>query len=175
MRRMNAGVLTLRHAEPADLSAVDRLMQRSYTKLLSADYPPSTMVLAVPRLARAQPALLKSGSYFLAEDGAGRVLAAGGWTRGRRPGSGPVDAGSVRHVATDPSVLRQGVGRALMHRVIQDATQAGMLWLDCLATRTAVPFYEALGFRALFPTEVTLAPGIQFPVLRMIAELPRRR
>jgi hypothetical protein len=38
---------------------------------------------------------------------------------------------------------------------------------DCLATRTAVPFYRALGFAELGPAEVTLAPGIVFPAVRM--------
>jgi hypothetical protein len=54
---------------------------------------------------------------------------------------------------------------------MQDAQGAGMQWLNCLSTRTAVPFYAALGFRPLHEAEVTLAPGIVFPVLRMMADL----
>jgi GNAT superfamily N-acetyltransferase len=76
-------------------------------------------------------------------------------------------------VATDPDAVRQGIGRALMTRVQQDARAAGLSWLDCLSTRTAVPFYAALGFRPLYPTEVPLAPGIAFPVVRMIGDLSR--
>jgi len=164
--------LSLRLASPADLSAVDQLLSRSYPRLLAADYPPSTLVLAVPRIARARPELLASGSYFLAEDPEGRVLAAGGWTRGAPPRmAGIADTGDVRHVATDPDVARRGVGRALMTRVMQDARGAGMQWLNCLSTRTAVPFYAALGFRPLHEAEVALAPGIVFPVLRMMADL----
>ncbi len=34
-------LLTLRPAVPADLSAVDALLARSYPKLLAPDYPPS--------------------------------------------------------------------------------------------------------------------------------------
>lgn len=161
--------LTLRRAHKGDLAAVDRLLQRSYPRLLGADYPPSTLVLAVPRLVRARPELLASGRYFLAEDAAGRLLAAGGWS----PAAGLSDTGHVRHVATDPDVVRKGVGRALMIRVRQDAQEAGLSWLDCMSTRTAVPFYAALGFRPLFPTEVQLAPGIRFPVVRMIADISR--
>jgi GNAT superfamily N-acetyltransferase len=164
--------LSLRRASLADLSAIDRLLSRSYPRLLTADYPPSTMVLAVPRIARARPELLASGTYFLAEDPEGRVLAAGGWTRGApSPMSAIEDTGHVRHVATDPDVVRLGVGRALMIRVMQDARGAGMQWLNCLSTRTAVPFYASLGFRPLHESEVTLAPGIVFPVLRMMADL----
>lgn len=164
--------LSLRNASLADLSAVDALLARSYPRLLAADYPPSTLVMAVPRISRARPELLASGTYFLAEDPEGRVLAVGGWTRGAPARLSTVeDTGHVRHVATDPDVLRRGVGRALMARVMQDARGAGMQWLNCLSTRTAVPFYAALGFRPLHETEVTLAPGIVFPVLRMMADL----
>ncbi|OZA17820.1 MAG: hypothetical protein B7Y02_02190 [Rhodobacterales bacterium 17-64-5] len=165
--------LTLRLAVPADLSAVDRLLARSYRKLLAADYAPSTMVLAVPRLTRARPELLASRHYFLAEAADGTLLAAGGWSRmtGRRTSLN--DTGAVRHVATDPAVARQGVGRALMTRVMEDARDAGVLWFDCLSTRTAVPFYRSLGFRTLYPTDIPLAPGIVFPAVRMIADLSR--
>ncbi len=163
--------LTLRRAGPADLAAVDRLLSRSYPKLLAADYPPSTMVLAVPIIARARPELLASGRYFVAVDAAGRVLAAGGWSPAAPVGGSQRDTGHVRHVATDPDVARRGVGRALMGLVMQDAAAAGLQWLDCLSTRTAVPFYRALGFRVLYPTEVPLGPGIVFPAVRMLAEL----
>jgi GNAT superfamily N-acetyltransferase len=166
--------LSLRRAAPADLAAVDRLLARSYPRLLAADYPPSTLVLAVPRIARARPELLASGTYFLAEDPEGQVLAAGGWTRGAPDGGRGVEqTGHVRHVATDPAVVRRGVGRALMTRVMADARGAGIDWLDCLSTRTAVPFYAAMGFRVVFPVDVPLAPGIVFPAVRMMADLRR--
>jgi GNAT superfamily N-acetyltransferase len=170
---MTSHILTLRRSTADDLAAVDRLLSRSYPQLLAPDYPPSVLVLAVPRIARARPELLASGTYFLAEDGAGKLLAAGGWTPGAPAGGTVRDTGHVRHVATDPDAVRRGVGRALMTRVMQDARDAGMLWLDCLSTRTAVPFYTAMGFRTLFPTEVQLAPGISFPAVRMMADLGR--
>ena len=170
--------LTLRHATPADLSAVDVLLARSYPRLLAADYPPSVMVLAVPMITRARPELLASGRYWLAEDPAGHLLGAGGWSA-RVPASGgegwPDRHGrvlaQVRHVATDPDALRRGVGRAVMARVMAEARAAGFAGMECLATRTAVPFYAAVGFRAVGPVEVNLAPGIDFPVVKMACDL----
>ncbi|MDP3195073.1 GNAT family N-acetyltransferase [Tabrizicola sp.] len=169
-----AQTLTLRRAAPSDLAGIDRLLMRSYPRLLAADYPPSTLVLAVPRFARAQPELLASGRYFVAEDAQGRILAAGGWSR-HSPSGGPVAemTGHVRHVATDPDVVRQGLGRMVMERVMQEAREAGVRWLDCLSTRTAVPFYRSLKFRALNAQELVLGPGIAFPVMRMVADLTR--
>jgi GNAT superfamily N-acetyltransferase len=156
------------------MSAVDRLLSRSYPRLLAADYPPSTLVLAVPLISRARPELLASGTYFLAEDPDGRVLGAGGWTQAAPGGAeGIADVGHVRHVATDPDAVRLGIGRALMTRVIEDARGSGMAWLDCLSTRTAVPFYAALGFKVVLPVDVPLGPGIVFPAIRMMADLRR--
>jgi N-acetylglutamate synthase-like GNAT family acetyltransferase len=186
--------LTLRRARLSDLAAVDRLLQRSYPRLLAADYPPLTRVLALPIIARARPELLASGRYFVVEAEDGRILGAGGWSLGKpqpRPAAGvvmpsravaerdeaepgwaaQVGMGHVRHVATDPDWLRGGVGRAIMGEVIVEALRAGVHWLDCLSTRTAVPFYAALGFRALHEVEVPLAPGIQFPAVRMMRQI----
>jgi N-acetylglutamate synthase-like GNAT family acetyltransferase len=164
--------ILLRRATLADLAAVDGLLGRSYPKLLAADYPPSVMVLAVPRIARARPELLTSGTYFVAEDAEGRIIAAGGWTRAA-PLRGTVsNVGNVRHVATDPGVTGRGIGRALLGKVMEDAGKNGMGALECLSTRTAVPFYSSLGFRTIGPVEVPLAPGIVFPAIRMRTELP---
>lgn len=167
-------IITIRRATSADLAAVDRLLARSYPRLLAADYPPSVMVLAVPIIARARPELLASGRYFLAVDAAGVVVGAGGWSLARPggPGDAAVDTGHLRHVATDPAVTRQGVGRKLMRETVADAARAGVQRLECLSTRTAVPFYAALGFRIVGPVEVPLQPGIVFPAVRMTAELP---
>lgn len=142
-------MLTVRPATLADIGAVDSLLRRSYGPLLRADYPPSTLVLALPAMARAQPRLLASGRYFLAETG-GEIVGAGGWSP-EAPGGGRVTPGlgHVRHLATDARAVRRGVGRALIDRVFEQARAERVARLSCLSTLTAVPFYEALGFAAL--------------------------
>ena len=164
--------LTLRRARPADLDQVDRLLAASYPRLLKRDYAPSVMVLALPLISKARPELLASGRYFLAESDEGRVVGAGGWS----PAS-PLDGRSVdqtahvRHVATHPNHLRTGIGAAIMGEVIVDCLRHGVRWLDCLLTRTAVPFYERLGFRVLHDIDVNLRPGIVFPAVRMMRQI----
>jgi len=171
MPRMDHTV-TLRRARPSDLGAVERLLKRSYPRLLKADYPPSVMVTALPLIVRARPELLASGRYFLAEAEDGTLLGAGGWSAVPPQGEGAVpEVGHVRHVAVDPDMVRQGVGRAVMGEVISDALRHGVKWLDCLSTRTAVPFYQALGFRVLHESEVGLRPGIVFPAVRMMRQI----
>ncbi|MAC76606.1 MAG: GNAT family N-acetyltransferase [Rhodobacteraceae bacterium] len=153
----------LRPSTARDLAAVDALLSRSYPKLLKSDYPPSVLVTALPLISRANPALLSCGTYYLAETLEGAVLGAGGWTRDRRQDG----LGHIRHVVTDDRALRRGVGRAILTLVFDEARSAGCRHLECWSTRTAEPFYAAMGFAARGPMEVPLAPGISFPAIRM--------
>lgn len=164
-------MLTVRRATLDDIGAVDLLLRRSYGPLLRADYPPSTLVLALPAVARAQPRLLASGRYFLAEE-AGEVQGAGGWSP-EPPGAGRSlrGLGHVRHVATDARAARRGIGRAVMERVMEDARDAGMRRLSSLSTLSAVPFYEALGFRAVRRLDLSFGPGVAFPAVEMERDL----
>lgn len=156
--------ISIRPATSRDLAAVDALLSRSYPKLLKADYPPSVLVTALPLISRAQPGLLKSGTYYVAQDETGAIIGAGGWTPDRQRRR----LGHVRHLITDDRQLRRGVGRALIQHSLKAAAGAGLQQLECWSTYTAVPFYEAMGFRPIGPIDVPLGPGISFPSVRMI-------
>lgn len=159
--------LTLRATTLADLAAVDALLSRSYASLLQVDYPPSVLVTAVPLISRAQPGLLRCGSYFVAVM-AGQVVAAGGWTPGKQPHKGASSTtGHIRHVVTDKAHVRRGIGRHLMTHAMDHARRAGITRLECLSTRTAVPFYASLGFQDVGPVNIALRPGIDFPAVAM--------
>ncbi|MFW5654965.1 MAG: GNAT family N-acetyltransferase [Roseicyclus sp.] len=164
--------ITIRPTTMRDLPRIDALLGLSYTALLKADYPPSVLVTALPLIARANPALLRSGAYFLAEDGDGAALAAGGWSLSAPQGGiGPRDLGHVRHVATHPGALRRGLAGAILERCFREARAEGITWLMAQATRTAVPFYRAMGFEDRAEIEVTLRPGITFPAVEMACAL----
>jgi N-acetylglutamate synthase-like GNAT family acetyltransferase len=164
---MTSPTLTIRPATRADLAAVDALLAASYPALLKPDYPPSVLVTALPLIARANPRLLASGSYFVVCD-AGQVVGAGGWTwAAPHGGVCPRDMGHIRHVVTDQRQTRRGIASALMTQIISDARAGGVATLDCLSTLTAVAFYAACGFTSIGPIEVTLRPGISFPAVRM--------
>ena len=163
--------LTLRLARPADLAAVDALLARSYPRLLRPDYPPSIMVTLVPLIARARPELLASGRYFVVEDAAGRVLGAGGYSLSDPMAGGVQRAlGHIRHVATDPDATRQGIGRKLMQAVFAAAGAEGVQRFESLSTRTAVPFYAAVGFGEVGPVEVPITAAMSFPAVRMVRQ-----
>lgn len=156
--------ITIRPATRQDISRLDDLYRRSYARLLAADYPPSTLVFALPVIARAQPELIASGLYFVAESGTA-LLGAGGWSRAMPGGAGRVPGvGYVRHLATDPDAVRKGIGTRLMTHVIGDARGAGIRVLHCKSTLTATPFYKSLGFRSIGDSAMTFGGGVAFPV-----------
>ena len=166
-----ADTISLRIARPSDLAAVDALFARSYPSLLKGDYPPSTRVLALPILARANPKLLASGTYHVAEDERGAIIGAGGWSHGGPRGAHRPGVGNVRHLVTDHRHVRRGVATAIMRRVATQARASGVGLLDCLSTRPGVAFYRTLGFEEVGPVEVGLRPGITFPTVRMTRRL----
>lgn len=162
---MDKLTLTTRVSEPGDLAEVDALLARSYPRLLKHDYPPSVLVTALPRIARAQPALLGCGTYFLAQTSEGVIVGAGGWTRDR---TAPQILGHVRHVVSDDRFPRQGIGAAILDKILVTARAAGISQLECWSTRTAEQFYHAQGFETQGPIDVPLQPGIVFPSIRMM-------
>jgi GNAT superfamily N-acetyltransferase len=164
-----AETLTIRATTVDDLSEIDALFGRSYPALLKNSYPPSLIVTAIPLIARAQPRLLASGSYFAVIDSDGVIVGAGGWSSHdpRRQTNGAPATGHIRHVVTDHRRVRKGIGRALMGHVFDTARAAGMTRLDCLSTRMAVPFYAACGFEAVQPVLIALRAGIDFPAVLM--------
>ena len=153
---------SIRASRSDDLAAVDALLARSYPKLLKADYPPSVLVTALPLISRAQPALLASGTYYVAELD-GQIVGAGGWTHDRNR-AGVAD---IRHLVSDDRLLRRGIARAILTHAIAVAKSEEVRVMLCSSTRTAVPFYAALGFVAQGPAIMTLAQGIEFPIERM--------
>ncbi|MEM7641431.1 MAG: GNAT family N-acetyltransferase [Pseudomonadota bacterium] len=164
----------LRPTTRADIPAVDALLAEAYPRLLAADYPPSVLVTALPRISRAQPGLVTSGTYWLAEED-GVLLAAGGWTAQAPAGGVTPGRGHIRHVVSNPARLREGHARAVLEAAMGQARVAGITAFDCISTRTAVPFYRALGFRVAKEIDVTLAPGITFPAVQMTRGLAQTR
>lgn len=155
-------MLKVRLSTAQDFDAVDALFRRVYPKLLKDDYAPSIRVLVLPRISRAQPRLLKSGSYFVAElDHA--IVGAGGWSLDRSNRR----IGHIRHLVTSDQHLRQGIGSAIVEAIFDQAERSGVTRMVCWSTFTAEPFYAAQGFRRLRLIEVPLDQAISFPAAEM--------
>lgn len=159
--------ILIRTATSADLATVDAVFARAYPVLLKPDYAPSVLVTALPIISRAQPKLLKSGTFYLAEI-EGKIVGAGGWTQAAPGGAQSSErTAHIRHLVTDVGYTRRGIGRALMFHIFETAAGAGITRLKCQSTRTAVPFYASVGFEALGDINVPLRPGIEFPAVSM--------
>jgi GNAT superfamily N-acetyltransferase len=160
---MSAGSITLRSSTGRDFEAIDAMLARSYPKLLKDDYAPSVMVTAVPLISRANPSLVRSGTYYVAETADGEIIGAGGWALSE----GARGVAEVRHLVVDWRQQRRGIGRRLMMGIFAEAQSQGVSRLEAQATRTAVAFYGAMGFENLGQVVVPLRPGIAFPAVRM--------
>ncbi len=162
----------VRLSNTGDLAQVDELLARAYPILLKPDYPASVLVTAIPRMARANPSLLASGSYYVAETCNGSIVGCGGWSL-TNPNAPRRRRGHahVRHFGTDPNLTRQGVARAIMARCIADMAGREVRRMECHSTRTAVPFYCAMGFEEIREMLVPLAPGVEFPAILMMRDI----
>jgi len=160
---------TVRIATPADADAVTNVLQRSYGSLLAGHYDAALLARAMPLMTKANPVLMASGKYHVAETGKGEVVGCGGWSL-ERPGTKEIvgGLGHIRHFATDPAWNGRGVAKAILVQCFLDAESQAVFTMEAYATLAAMGFYRALGFSALETIEVSLAPGVVLPSIRMI-------
>jgi predicted N-acetyltransferase YhbS len=169
---LHANVMTIRTATPDDFDVLDDLIRRSYAMLDDGSYNREKIAAAMPAISHANPRLLASGTYFLAESD-GEVAGCGGWTM-VKPGTEEVEEGvaHVRHFATHPAHQRKGVAKMLLERCIADAASAGVLRMKSQSTLPGEAFYASVGFRRLQVRDAEMAPGINLPVVDMERVIP---
>ncbi|KMO44724.1 hypothetical protein VQ03_01775 [Methylobacterium tarhaniae] len=163
--------LTLRLADPEDGAAITALLAATYPVLMAAAYDTGILSRALPLMARANPALLASGSVHLAE-ASDQIIGCGGWTP-QRPGTGGVEPGlgHLRHFAVHPASRGCGIGRALFGACRDQARGRGVDAFECYASLAAEPFYRALGFTPLALREIAMGDRIRFPAVWMRCRL----
>jgi GNAT superfamily N-acetyltransferase len=159
--------LDLRPTSAADFDDVSRVLAASYGALLSADYSSDVLAIIVPLISCAKMELISSGTYFAVEHD-GQPIAVGGWTK-IQPGTNQMiqSLGHIRHFATDPLHLRKGAAGMIMQRCLSEAKNSGIEKMECLSTRTAVPFYARYGFETIGEKTVLVA-GVPFPSVEMV-------
>jgi GNAT superfamily N-acetyltransferase len=110
----------IRPSMVANADAVTRLLTTSYTDLLADHYDAALLVDVLPNITTANPALLDSGTYYVAEAADAGIIGCGGWSF-ERPGTRDIIEGlaHVRHFGTDPRWARRGVAKAILSRCIE--------------------------------------------------------
>jgi N-acetylglutamate synthase-like GNAT family acetyltransferase len=163
---------TIRTATNQDDVQISTLLRASYPELMRTHYESEILELALPIMTRANPALLASGSYNLAETEDRTIVGCGGWTM-ERPGIGEIveRLAHLRHFATHPEFTGNGVGRAVYETCEKDAKRAGVDRLECYASLNAQSFYKALGFEPIELIEVRLRCDFMFESMLMTREI----
>lgn len=129
----------IRRAVPVDAAPIWAIHTRAIREIASSHYDPDTVVAWSGRTTPASYAeVIATLVLVVAEDDDGRLA-----------GFGELDpsAGIVRACYVDPDFERQGVGRALMAALEDEARAHGRSALLLDASLNAIPFYEALGWR----------------------------
>lgn len=165
---MTSPAFILRVAAPADEAAATALITACYENLMSADYAPDVLAVALPLITYANPALLTSGTYYVAETKDGGLIGCGGWTA-ERPGTGDVEPGlgHIRHFATHPDFIRMGVARQIIERCKTDARARDITTFECYSSLTAESFYRACGFESIGPIDIPITETCLFPSVHM--------
>lgn len=127
---------------------------------------------ALPHIPRANRTLLASGTYYVAEIELGKLVGGGGWTIAN-PESGEIVDGEahIRHFATHPEWVRQGVGTSLLSRCFRDARSLSMRQLHCFSTLNAERFYRASGFDMVREIDIPVESDLTLPGILMAASL----
>jgi GNAT superfamily N-acetyltransferase len=169
---IDAAVPHIRVSNPADADAVSALLAVSYSTLFAGHYQSNTLNGVLPIIGKANPTLLASGTYYLAECAPKNLVGCGGWTTSR-PGSNEVIDGEahVRHFATHPEWTRRGVGTVLLNRCFIDARSIGIRKLHCFSSLNAEGFYRAFGFDTIRPIDLPLGPNLTIAGVLMSCQL----
>ena len=164
--------VSIRTASSNDCDDVTSLLKESYPALMCHAYDDSILNMALPLITVAQPTLLRSGSYYVAETPDGLIVGCGGWTK-ERPGSSEVrpGLGHIRHFGVHPDWTRQGIGNRIYARCVKDAKSEGVQRLECYSSLNGEVFYSALGFESAGLIEVEIVDGIKFPSVHMLTEI----
>ena len=157
---------------------METILLASYPALLATSYSADLLSVALPALVKANPTLLASGAFYIAESTDGFALGCGGWTF-QRPGAPDSESARIdpavahlRHFATRSDQARRGVGRALFERCLTDAQSRGVSRLECAAALAAEPFYRSLGFVPVGSGSIPFGPGASMLIVNMRRELP---
>ena len=168
--RMTKDDITIRAATADDQEMLSQLIAASYATL-KGSYDPHGLDAVLPHISTANPKLLASGTYYVAEID-GQAAGCGGWTV-EKPGSGEVveGVGHIRHFATHPSFLRRGVAGRLLQHCLGEARRTGIRTMMSQSTLPAEQFYASAGFQRVGIVQVEMAPGLILPAIEMRLEL----
>lgn len=174
----------IRRAIPADIPALQALIDRSVRLLQAQDYSPDQIEGALGTVFGVDSQLVADGTYFVVEarrrTGDVEIAGCGGWSKrrtlfGSDRGSGRDDdlldplreSARIRAFFVHPDWARRGVGSRLLAVCENAAMEAGFQSFELGATIAGERLYAARGYRVVDRLQVPLVNGASMPVIRM--------
>jgi GNAT superfamily N-acetyltransferase len=172
---------THRVAQPSDIPALHRLIERSVRGLQAGDYSQQQIDGALGTILGVDTQLIADGTYFVIESSTDhRLIACGGWSRrntlfgaDNRPGRDAslldpkTDAARIRAFFVDPDWARKGIGSRILELCENAARREGFTRFEMGATLTGVPLYRRHGYTEIERIEQPLKNGESLPIVRM--------
>jgi GNAT superfamily N-acetyltransferase len=173
----------LRLATPADIPAIQRLLELSVRGLSTGYYSVGQVESALANMFGVDSQLVADGTYYViaGDDG---LAAAGGWSARQTLYGGdqakgatdlPIDPAlhpaRIRAFFVHPAWARRGLARQLFTACEVAARARGFRRFELVATLPGVPLYRALGFEAREAMCVALPDGLELPCVRMGREI----
>ena len=158
----------VRKSDASDLAAVTELLQVSYPSLMKSAYDSAMIDPALKLMTRANPKLLSSGTYYVAEMEDGSLVGCGGWTREHPGGETEQEGvGHIRHFGTHPDWIRRGIGCAIYGLCDDGARAAGIHKFECYSSLNAEDFYSAFGFKRIAVVDILMTPDVSLTSCHM--------
>ena len=173
----------VRRATPADVPALQALIEASARGLSAGFYTPQEIDAAVTHVFGVDSQLVADGTYYVI-DGEGGPAAAGGWSARRTLYGGDqmknaedprldpaTEPARIRAFFVHPAWARRGLAGALYATCARAAWAAGFRDFELMATLPGEPFYRTLGFEVVERVTTALPGAVDVPFVRMRAPI----
>lgn len=159
-----------------------RELIRASVRGLQEEYTERQRELALNTVFRVDTQLLRDGTYFVVEDGAGGLAACGGWSY-RHTLCGPhdrvdttdegrmdpaKDRAKIRAIFVHPRCARQGLGSLVLERAEEAAVAAGFREVEMGSTLTGVHLYRLRGYEEVERFVMGVGEGEEIGVVKMV-------
>ena len=128
--------------------------------------------------------LVADGTYYVAEDEAGRIVGCGGWSKRQTLYGGDqmkgaadplldpaTDAARIRAFFVHPDHARRGIGRRIIEACEAAARAAGFARMELGATLPGESLYAAMGYAVTDRFDIALPDGEMLPCAHMAKTL----
>jgi GNAT superfamily N-acetyltransferase len=176
-------LFAIRLAGPADIPALQVLIDLSVRVLQVKDYSPAQIEGALGTVFGVDSQLIADGTYFVAEatcDGHNTMVGCGGWSKRKTLFGGDHRSGredrllepllepaKIRAFFVHPAWARRGIGSRILEACENAAAEAGFNAFEMGATLTGERLYRARGYQIVDQIDVPLANGVLLPIIRM--------